>query len=884
MKSWQKILFIICLGLAISLGCNKILNAQILPSQLVQQAQELYQAGKFNQSIQRLKRAGLIFENQHKSLQQAQMLSLTSLAQQQLGEWQIAQTNLTESFQLIATISDSTAKIQVLAQTWNIKGHYHYAKGNNRQALEDWQQSTKLYSQLKDNFGINGSLIDQAQALEKMGFYRRSCNSILEALTHPNYNCKNLTTSQLTEILEPQYPGNSNWHTLSLSSLSNSLLLMGKLSQAQTVLESLKSKQASFVPPTKAKILLNLGNVYKAIALRDKERQNQPSFIGNSSKAISYYREIVKENSFSQVNTYRLPAQLNHLSLLILTEKWSEAKALVSQINLAENSSVPVDLFAQIKLAHSLSLLKEQGVTLKYTWQNIAELYSRVIQQAQNQNEQRIKSYALGYLGQLHWLHHLELEQTPTQLLEEALTLAQSINAPEISYRWQWWLGRIYHQQKQRAKAIFFYDAALSSLDTLRTDIAALTKEVQFGFKEQIEPVYREFADLLLETEFSSNGEIKKALNVIESLQVAELDNYFQDACTTFEPKNIAQIDPNAAVIHTIVLPDRLEVILTMGKGKSTSVKQIFHRHTSQVSQLQIARTVKQLQQYLAEPDQTLKIQKLSAQIYDWILKPLESDLNLKQPQTLVFVLDNILQNIPMSALYDGKKYLIENYAIALTPGLRLINPAISSQESKLLSGGVSKALKVTQKNFSALNNVESELNIFAEIDSQILLNTDFTSSNLSKQLDLTEASRIHIATHAQFSSNPEQTFLLLWQQLLSIREFGDLLFRREQVISNPLDLLVLSACDTATGDSRAALGLAGIAVRSGAASTVATLWQVNDKSTAQLMQNFYQELAKNKTKAEALRQAQLQLWQTKNKDWQVPAFWSPYVIIGNWQ
>jgi len=881
-KRWQKLLTIIFLGLTISLGWNKILHAQILPAQLVQQAQELYQAGKFSQSINRLKRAEIVYQNQKKYLQQVQVLSLTSLSQQHLGQWQAAQKNLENGFDLLESVSDSRAKAQVLAQIWNVSGHYQYGKGNSRKALEDWQQGEKLYRQLNDTLGINGSLLDQAQALEKMGFYRRSCNYVLEALNHPDYDCENLTPPQLNDVVKSESSEALSWQIAGLSSLSNSLLLMGKLSYAQIVLEAVESIQVRVPSPTQGKILLSLGNVHKAIALRDKERGNQPGFTGNTSKAISYYQEIVDYSSSAQVDTYKLSAQLNHLSLLILTKKWSEAQKLVDQINLTENNPNQVDLLVQIKLARNLDLLKEKDVTLKYSWQDIAELYSQVAQQAQNQNNQRIKSYALGYLGKLHWQHHLDLDQTPTQLLEEALNLAQASRSPEISYRWQWWLGKIYHEQKQRAKAISFYDAALKSLGNLRNDIAALTKEVQFGFKEQIEPVYREFADLLLETEFSSNNEIKKALNVIESLQVAELDNYFQDACTTFEPKNIAQIDQDAAVIYTIVLPDRLEVILAMEKGQSASEEE-FHRNTIPVSQQQLAETIKQLQEYLTEPDQTLNIKTLSAQIYDWLIKPLESDLDLKKPQTLVFVLDNILQNIPMSTLYDGQKYLIENYAIALTPGLRLINPAVSAKEPTFLAGGVSKALQVSQQNFSALNNVEEELNIFAELDNQILLNTDFTSKNLSKQLDLTGASSIHIATHGQFSSNPEQTFLLLWQQLLSIREFGDLLFRREQVISNPLELLVLSACDTATGDSRAALGLAGIAVRSGAATTVATLWHVNDESTTKLMRNFYQELAKNKTKAEALRQAQLQLWQTQDKDWQVPAFWSPYVIIGNW-
>jgi len=241
------------------------------------------------------------------------------------------------------------------------------------------------------------------------------------------------------------------------------------------------------------------------------------------------------------------------------------------------------------------------------------------------------------------------------------------------------------------------------------------------------------------------------------------------------------------------------------------------------------------------------------------------------------------LQTIPMSALYDGQQYLIENFAIALTPGLRLLNPQTVDRSSSFLAGGVSKFLRIEEQEFSALTNVPDELTNFTQFDSQVLLNEQFTPSNLLQQLNQTSATIVHLATHGQFRSDPRQTFLLMWQKLLTIQEFSTLLQSRIRAITNPIDLLILSACETATGDRRAALGLAGIAVRNGSLSTLATLWQVNDESTAELMKLFYQQL-ESKNKAEALRQAQLELWSRTDKDWQVPAFWSAYIIIGNWQ
>ena len=142
----------------------------------------------------------------------------------------------------------------------------------------------------------------------------------------------------------------------------------------------------------------------------------------------------------------------------------------------------------------------------------------------------------------------------------------------------------------------------------------------------------------------------------------------------------------------------------------------------------------------------------------------------------------------------------------------------------------------------------------------------------------------VHIATHGQFSSDVENTFILTWDGKINVQEFNSILRSREQKFSHPLELLVLSACQTATGDRRAALGLAGFAVRSGVRTTLGSLWQVSDRSSADLMIRFYQELAGGQpatSKAKALQKAQLAL--LKNPQSQHPFYWAPFVLLGNW-
>ena len=233
-----------------------------------------------------------------------------------------------------------------------------------------------------------------------------------------------------------------------------------------------------------------------------------------------------------------------------------------------------------------------------------------------------------------------------------------------------------------------------------------------------------------------------------------------------------------------------------------------------------------------------------------------------------------------MAALHDGQHYLVEKYNIAVSQGLQLLQPrSLIRKQLKVLLGGLTEA----RQGFSALPAVESELNqISSEMRSKVLLNQKFIKTTIEEQIYAEPFPIIHLATHAQFSSNADNTFLLTWDGRINVKDLDRLLRGRERENTNPIELLVLSACQTAVGDKRAALGLAGLAVRSGTRSTLATLWSVRDQSTAELMAQFYRELTqKEVNKAEALRQAQLTL--LKKPKYEHPFYWAPFVLVGNW-
>lgn len=432
-------------------------------------------------------------------------------------------------------------------------------------------------------------------------------------------------------------------------------------------------------------------------------------------------------------------------------------------------------------------------------------------------------------------------------------------------------MGKLYKQHGNRAEAISAYTEAVKSLKALRSDLVAVNPDVQFSFRESVEPVYRELVALLLD-EQPSQTELKQARELIESLQVAELDNFFREACLD-KAQQIDKVDPTAAVIYPIILPDRLATIVSQ-------TGQPLHYYVTRKPSTEIEQTLNNLLIALNPVSDSKDREQFSQQIYDWLIRPAEQEQAFKDTKTLVFVLDGKLRNIPMAALYDGKQYLIEKYAVALSPGLQLM-AAHSFQQNKInaVIGGISES----RAGFAALPAVELEVKqISKAVPSDLLLNQQFTSKALGASVKSGSADVVHLATHGQFSSRLEDTYLLTWDGQVNVKELSELLKNRGGNSSKAIELLVLSACDTATGDDRAVLGLAGLAVKSGARSTIATLWPVKDKAAQMLMTRFYEQLRQPKiTKAEALRQAQINL--IRQTDFRDPFFWSAFVLVGNW-
>ncbi|MGB3636159.1 MAG: CHAT domain-containing protein [Rivularia sp. (in: cyanobacteria)] len=821
----------------VDLQTNKIVDS---PASLTQAGKQNYQNQQFTEAIVRWQQALKILISQGDTVNQAMVLGNLAQAYQKLGKFTEAKKVIDKSIELLSSLPKDNPSL--FAAALNIQGSLLLSEGKTEDALIVWQRALKIYEKAGDKNGLTRCLLNQTQAYSRLGMHNRALN----------------TLNEVNQTLENQ--PDSPLKIVSLLQKGDTLRLTGNLRDSKkTLQESLAIAQKLNSETNISKILLALGNTSRF------ERKTQ--------EALKYYSRAIEKSKSPAI---KLQAELNKLRLLVDSQKRSEAKVLAAQIQPQLQSLVAsrTSVYALVNYVQSIDKLNSQNIFNKQeTANSMASNIAKAVQQAESIGDDRAQSYALGYLGHIYEQTQ-QLESAKT-LTEKALMLAQTSNAPDVAYRWEWQLGRLLKQQNSFSEAISAYESAVETLDSIRNELVASNVDIQFSFRESVEPVYREFVSLLLTPEMkeTSQEKLNKARKVIESLQLAELNNFFNEPCLKANPTQIDEIDPQAAVIYPIILDHRLETILSLPN-------QPLRHYATAISQNELEKKVQTMRRAIRRKYLKKQHFAICQEIYNLLVKPLEADLAASEIKTLAFVLDGSLKNVPIAALYDGKQYLLEKYNLALAPGMQLLSPQpLESQKMKVLVGALSEG----RQGFVALPGVKTEIDqINNEIPTQVLFNQNFTSQALQKQISKTPFPVVHLATHGEFSSKAEDTFVLTWDNRLDVKELGNILHSREQLSNNPIELLVLSACKTASGDKRAPLGLAGVAVRSGARSTIASLWAVDDESTSQMMVNLYEQLTQpGVTKAEALRQAQIKILQQSK--FQHPYYWAAFVLVGNW-
>ncbi|NEQ31066.1 MAG: CHAT domain-containing protein [Leptolyngbya sp. SIO4C5] len=881
--------------------------------QLEQQAKTAYSAGDFATAAAQFQQAAIAYGQSGNLPHQVMALSNASLAYQQLGDWPAATQSVQQAVALVESLPGDRQTVDWLAaaQTSNAQGRLAFSRGQAAEAAAAWEQAVSAYEQAGELALVRQSQLNQAQALQTGGFYLRA----VEILT------------QLVEATSTP----DRTQLLALRSLGDALRLTGELDQSrETLQQALALAQQLALPDETSAIHLSLGNLTRLSSdAADATEQIDASY--QQAWAIA------------QTPLSQLQVRLAQMGWLIAQEQWYQAYTLWPEMWALQEALSPgrAALYARIDLSCHLNELRRVTMLTLSTdpepapfWtildeelpapRQIADLLREAYQMARSLSDPAAEAYVLGTLAEVY--EQTEQWAFAADLTQQALAIAQSHNIGGITYRLQAQLGRIQLNQDDKSGAIAALSAAVETLQSVRGDLVAVSSEAQFSFQKSVEPIYRDLVKLLLTAETPANGEkdnLKQARKVLEYLQLAELDNFFREACLNAESVEIDQLDPKAAVIYSVLLDDRISTIVSFPSGRFQTYSTLTNRAevNAQLDELHKALVDKQsnhprneradldlvgsegqaslpreieprgeradLDLVGGEEQTSLPrdIGPAAQQLYQWMIKPLETDLEASDTQTLVFVLDGELQQVPMSVLYDeaNQKYLIEKYAIALTPGLNLLeSKPIEHKAASVIVAGLTQERPIFPE-FPALPFVGDEVEaIQKQLPSQVLLDEDFNISRFATAVGTSPSPIIHLATHGQFGSSAEDTFILTWDDKLNVNRFSNLLLTSELSREGSIDLLVLSACQTAAGDAKATLGLAGVAMRSGARSTLATLWQIDDEATSELMTNFYQILGEAElSKAETLRQAQLKMLERSERAH--PYYWAPFVLIGNW-
>jgi CHAT domain-containing protein len=547
----------------------------------------------------------------------------------------------------------------------------------------------------------------------------------------------------------------------------------------------------------------------------------------------------------------------------------------------------------------------------------------------------RIRAEALGGLAQL--FEDRGQSEDALRIDLEGIRIAESLGARDLLLELEWRRGRLHRSLQQNDAALAAYQRALEHIEAIRLDIPVEYHDGRSSFRETLEPVYLGLADLLLQKAGDSGGPsssplLARARTTVELIKQSELEDFLGGRCAVESAKtsNLEVIEPHTAVLYPIILPDRLELLISNGTEL---------RHFSQpVAAATLQKTVQELAKALRYAEPTALV--LSQQLYRWMIAPAESWLKEQQVKTLVVVPDGVLRLIPLGALHDGRQYLIERYAVAISPGLSLIEPhPLSQQGNSALIAGMSRpgpvlenlpdsfmasmdvtpnrglqvvksrALpRISERTWAddkshtqemrallrdpqfvnqlreslALPGVDREIaSLQKEVKSKSLMNESFTLQGFKTEVLNNAYSVVHIASHGVFGSSASNSFIMAFDRVIDMDELENIL-HSDKFKEHPLELLTLSACQTAEGDDRAPLGISGIALKARVRSSLGTLWPVNDDAAARVMAEFYRQLGqKGVSKIEALQKAQLSV--LKEAQFQHPFFWSPFILVGNW-
>ncbi|SJM92908.1 CHAT domain-containing protein [Crenothrix polyspora] len=756
---------------------------------------------------------------------------------------------------------------------------------------------------LKQHSVSTETLLRQGSSLQSAGYY-------LDA-----------QTAYKAALIQAEQQHDFTGQALAKSALGYSTYLLHRPEQAQPILE----QSMALAKRIKNNDLITIIKYYSGLIAQSRNLTPQAQVY--LQQALTEATQV--HNVELMVRCYLALAQISQS----LTEFKQHQQRALSNINQLEPSAITGELrlmLAEQWLEHPLlaALTLHNGAD----YQRLATLYQQLtlaFAQLPAEHHRSIAQY-YGLLGRVY-----ESQQRTTEALtltQTALEHLQTINADDLKVFYNWQAARLYTTLQQRDAAIDSYRRAISAMQNIRQDIPVTYQNGKSSFLQVFGPLYRGAITLLLQQSTAKETESNKLLleeviGLMERLKQTELEDFFKDRCllTDIQVNAKQPQGDKTAVFYPIILTDRIEVLLNIGDR--------LYQHTVNVTGDHLDSTIRAFVRYLREGQED---QQAAQQLYAWLIKPLEQQLKDYAIDTLVYIPDGSLRLLPLGSLHDGQHYVIENYAITTTPSLAAASARVKTLANKTLLVGLSQpgpdvvaqlpeklltqlrgealvdrglshlnksvtvrsvaarlrnavspaSLMPSTRNVQeimqslALPGVKIEIDtLAANLPSQVMFNQNYTLKNFDSAVKQSNYGVVHIASHGFFGSSSDDSFIMTYDKLLGIDHLETLL--KDRSLAHPIDLLVLSACQTAEGDDRAPLGLSGIALKAKAKNALGSLWPISDDAAVKLMQTFYDGfMQQGLTKAKALQQAQLQLLQ--DKEFSHPFYWAPFILVGN--
>jgi len=727
-----------------------------------------------------------------------------------------------------------------------------YQQGKHEAAILQWEKTARQYKASGKKLETSKVYGHIAEAYQALGQVRVSIDFLLKALKLAEQVDDSTWIVALNNRIGSVYVLNKSWKDAELY-----------LNKSLSITRSLKK------PELEANVFNNLGNLY----FSKKEFQKS---VAQYDKSLYLARKLNLQALLTRV-------LLNKSMALVKLKNYSESRISIFKAYDKSNliTASHDKTFLLIKIARLFTdLIPYQS---KYKTQLIRSAYdahNKAATMAESLNDWRAASYAYGYMGQIY--EQQQRFQEALELTQRAIFYIQQAYAPEVEYQWEWQAGRIHLAEGDLDKAIESYARSVKHLQTIRVELTAGYENSEASFRHSVKPVFLQYTDLLLQKgqsyrEGNKKGQeyFKKARLTVELFKAAELEDYFGDDCVAAARARVKQLEEvlseSTAIIYPIVLDDRLELLVSYQSG--------LVKYSVPVNAEELKQTVSDFRAKL-EKRTTRQYLRPSRKLYDWLIRPIKADFDQRGIDTLVYVPDAIFRNIPFSALNDGKKYLVHHYALATTPGLDLTDPTpIKRENMNLLLNGLTESVQ----GFPALHNVSDEIEAIRSMyGGNTLKDQTFSFANLENEMSSNEYSVVHIASHGKFTGNVKNSFLLTYENKMNMDDLQGFIGKSKYRFDRPVELLTLSACESAAGDDMAALGLASVAIKSGARSALATLWSIDDAATSKLVVEFYRQLKDPElSKAKALQQAQLRI--LSDIRYRHAGYWAPFLLIGNW-